>query len=533
MDPQAPIVAKVADFGLSQRAAPEISGALCAWQWLAPEVIDPSKNVYDVLSDVYSFGMVMWELADGNAPFDELYNNPRFCNLATSQLNELAIKASIVQETLRPTMPEGVNPEYARLIRQCWNVVPTNRPDFGYLVSKLAALCNMPDAAEELTNVPFKIQRLSSDTERDTPTASPTVAVSQLQDVISPPDVSPTTSAALPAQAYTMRAVGEHVWVGLASGDLVVLHPPARGAESLASPRTSPRSSPNAATANNTTAAGTATPTSPRHGNATPSSSSSSSSPVLPVSPRISGSSMIVQQLSAHTDRIYCILAVPQQGAIWTGACDGMIQIWDTKVRQCHITFGTRSTHKFSILTYSRVCMLCVSPQTFGLRKEWLAHDSSKSMVNCLERVGDTVWSGSPEERAVRVWDLRTCTLLSRILLDGPVTGMSFLGESVFVSLVCEVMVCDASLGEIRGSWHAHKSKITHLFTDTRNDCIWTFSDSEVRLWRLATNGIDQVARMSANQQRVSGSIAVGDYLWVGALDGTIVIWQLSVCCRY
>jgi hypothetical protein len=124
--------------------------------------------------------------------------------------------------------------------------------------------------------------------------------------------------------------------------------------------------------------------------------------------------------------------------------------------------------------------------KTLAMRKEWIAHDSTKSMIKCLERVGDTIWSASPEEQAVRVWDAKNCTLLSRILVSGPVNAMGSLGSSVFISLDRDVVACDASLGEKRGSWQAHKSLIQYMYTDRVNERLWTFSDREVRIWNIS-----------------------------------------------
>lgn len=51
LDPNAPICAKVADFGLAKMMNPDVSGNLGTWQWLAPEVIDQSNKFYDERSD--------------------------------------------------------------------------------------------------------------------------------------------------------------------------------------------------------------------------------------------------------------------------------------------------------------------------------------------------------------------------------------------------------------------------------------------------------------------------------------------------
>ena len=95
------VVAKVADFGLSREVEVEIGGMLPTWRWLAPEVIrldwmcvDPlfsydnsgvicllccsaSSKSYNELADIYSYGMICWELATLNVPFEEYDQDQR------------------------------------------------------------------------------------------------------------------------------------------------------------------------------------------------------------------------------------------------------------------------------------------------------------------------------------------------------------------------------------------------------------------------------------------------------------------------
>ena len=70
--------AKVADFGLSRCITSGIAGSLATWQWLAPEVILEDGAEYGLASDVYSFGMVLWEILTCEVPFEEFDKNPRY-----------------------------------------------------------------------------------------------------------------------------------------------------------------------------------------------------------------------------------------------------------------------------------------------------------------------------------------------------------------------------------------------------------------------------------------------------------------------
>ena len=62
------IYAKVADFGLSVPLS-SATGNLRSWRWLAPEVFHYSSVRHDIRSDIYSFGVVLWELIQGAYPF--------------------------------------------------------------------------------------------------------------------------------------------------------------------------------------------------------------------------------------------------------------------------------------------------------------------------------------------------------------------------------------------------------------------------------------------------------------------------------
>jgi serine/threonine protein kinase len=91
--------AQIADFGLAREVISETrfnilssskldltfalvssdgfsSGYLRTWQWLAPEVIDPEKNEYDERADLYSYGMVCYEILTRGTPFDEVQPAP-------------------------------------------------------------------------------------------------------------------------------------------------------------------------------------------------------------------------------------------------------------------------------------------------------------------------------------------------------------------------------------------------------------------------------------------------------------------------
>ncbi|XP_058213889.1 serine/threonine-protein kinase STY46-like isoform X2 [Rhododendron vialii] len=116
-------VVKVADFGVARVKAQ--SGVMTAetgtYRWMAPEVIEHKS--YDHKADIFSYGIVMWELLTGKIPYE--------------YLTPLQAAVGVVQQGLRPTIPKSAHPKLAELLRKCWQQDPTSRPDFSEITEIL------------------------------------------------------------------------------------------------------------------------------------------------------------------------------------------------------------------------------------------------------------------------------------------------------------------------------------------------------------------------------------------------------------
>ncbi|KAM0869195.1 hypothetical protein ACQ4PT_040834 [Festuca glaucescens] len=130
-DAQRPIC-KVGDLGLSKvKCQTLISGGVRGTlPWMAPELLNGSSNLVSEKVDVFSFGIVMWELITGEEPYADLHYG--------------AIIGGIVNNTLRPPVPESCDPQWRSLMEQCWSAEPSERPSFTEVVKRLRAMATSP-----------------------------------------------------------------------------------------------------------------------------------------------------------------------------------------------------------------------------------------------------------------------------------------------------------------------------------------------------------------------------------------------------
>jgi hypothetical protein len=109
--------AKLTDFGLS-RVKTEISSLsgstmVGTIHWMAPEVLQ--EKLYSEKSDIYSYGMTLWELASRELPFK------------TANGNQTLI-ADWIKEGQREALPKDVTPKLAKLITWGWAQKASDRP---------------------------------------------------------------------------------------------------------------------------------------------------------------------------------------------------------------------------------------------------------------------------------------------------------------------------------------------------------------------------------------------------------------------
>ncbi|CAO2818053.1 unnamed protein product [Amaranthus hypochondriacus] len=120
-------VVKVCDFGLSRlKHHTFLSSNSTAGtpEWMAPEVLrnEPSNEK----CDIYSFGVILWELATLCVPW--------------TGLNPMQVVGAVGFQNRRLTIPEEVDPMVAKIIWDCWENDPCSRPSFSQLIIRLKGL---------------------------------------------------------------------------------------------------------------------------------------------------------------------------------------------------------------------------------------------------------------------------------------------------------------------------------------------------------------------------------------------------------
>jgi serine/threonine protein kinase len=133
---------KIGDLGLSRPANDikknnEIYGVI---PYIAPEIF--KKSAFSKESDIYSLGMIMWELTTGCKPF------------ANVEHDHILIYKII--DGVRPEITEDTPLFYADLMKRCWDPDPKKRPS----VNELYTECIMWFSQLDQFEAEFKRKKL-------------------------------------------------------------------------------------------------------------------------------------------------------------------------------------------------------------------------------------------------------------------------------------------------------------------------------------------------------------------------------------
>ncbi|BDA49709.1 probable LIM domain-containing serine/threonine-protein ki at C-terminar half [Coccomyxa sp. Obi] len=119
---------KLADFGLSrvmENNSTHVSTTTFGTAAYMPaEMLMEGKMTK--AADVYSFGMLMWEVLTGKKVFEGLRQSQIICKVMTGW---------------RPEVPEGCPSGYTDIMVACWHANPAQRPGFADILQRLRGIC--------------------------------------------------------------------------------------------------------------------------------------------------------------------------------------------------------------------------------------------------------------------------------------------------------------------------------------------------------------------------------------------------------
>jgi len=127
---------KISDFGLSRKLYEKIyyrsvNEFPMPVKWMSPESLDLEKRIFTTMSDVWSYGVLCWEiLTRGWTPYKNIPN--------------VEILKHIKSGNRLCEPPNGTNNIY-NLLKKCWAFIPELRPTFSEILQIIETEISMFD----------------------------------------------------------------------------------------------------------------------------------------------------------------------------------------------------------------------------------------------------------------------------------------------------------------------------------------------------------------------------------------------------
>ncbi|CAI2163652.1 19529_t:CDS:2 [Funneliformis geosporum] len=133
-------IIKLADFGLSKKIAEESSKLFGVLPYVDPKSLDKNKDyILNKKSDVYSIGVLMWQISSRYQPFKGVdYNLDLMLHIINGK---------------RERIVDGTPPEYSNLYQVCWKYEADDRPNIQKVISTLKAIISLENSDMINTNL--------------------------------------------------------------------------------------------------------------------------------------------------------------------------------------------------------------------------------------------------------------------------------------------------------------------------------------------------------------------------------------------
>ncbi|CAL9247361.1 unnamed protein product [Arabidopsis halleri] len=115
---------KIADFGIAceEEYCDVLGDNTGTYRWMAPEVL--KRIPHGRKCDVYSFGLLLWEMVAGAVPYEEM-------KLAAQ------VAYAVINKNIRPVIPKDCPAAMKELMELCWSSQTDKRPEFWQIVKVL------------------------------------------------------------------------------------------------------------------------------------------------------------------------------------------------------------------------------------------------------------------------------------------------------------------------------------------------------------------------------------------------------------
>ncbi|KAL1138403.1 hypothetical protein AAG570_008467 [Ranatra chinensis] len=120
---------KITDFGLAREVYRTTRmSAAGTYAWMAPEVI--KSSTFSKASDIWSYGVVLWELLTGETPY--------------KGIEALSVAYGVAVNKLTLPIPSTCPKAWKNLMEDCWKSDPHQRPSFENILSYLDIIVHSP-----------------------------------------------------------------------------------------------------------------------------------------------------------------------------------------------------------------------------------------------------------------------------------------------------------------------------------------------------------------------------------------------------
>lgn len=209
---------QVGDFGLTAAASARLQQELLTWQWMAPEAF-LGEN-YTETCDLYSFGMILWEIFSGSGeiPFESVAQQEK-----NKKKQAREFMNDIIHKNLRPTCASSFPEDLTQLVLRLWERDPNLRPSFSTCLEVLLAMQSGAKRPDDFVKKLLTKERVRANTALVA--FDRAHSVPQMNVKASPAPFAWSELVVCAAMRPSVDGLKETLWLGGAQGGLLVVEP--------------------------------------------------------------------------------------------------------------------------------------------------------------------------------------------------------------------------------------------------------------------------------------------------------------------